>query len=798
METATNWIGGVLVALNPGYLTLSLIRPALDLFRSETVAPNLSALMVLAAAALMVLWWRQRVRPACAALDERIAFLRQCDSPSSFYDKIDQFDALMVRAGFLAHGWSEFIETCLFTRRDGKVNVEISIRPGVFINIDDAEHSGLNVRWFQQMSGIFVGLGLLLTFIGLVAALYFSSSAINLVIDGTRGLSAPDQTKAIQKALAQLLNTATFKFLTSIAGLGCSLVLGTFERKWMAVLEQKFQDLSRELERCTIAVTPEQLANRQHRELSSQTDLLQELPGRLGPEFARALEAAVANALPAVLDAALAPVLGKLDETALAIVNARQEPLHAMVQEFNATITATAGREFRAVAETLSSLPTRLSSAAETLAIIPAQMSGASGDLQRTLAALTHGMEAFQARVVPPVDDQPMKALAAEITGAIDGLRAALAEQAAHREPARDAETVAAFTELSYALSRMEAVLHGNTTAVAALLDSLAANATETSRTLAAETARSVAAMTAATQHLGATLDDALRQLHDRSTRSAGDIAERFLDAARAAQETAAEQAARIEDAITKIAAAGVRAGESVSEAATQASGTLDQRARDAAAEVVGGSQQVLSQFATTVDRLWLHIDTLNRALASVENRIGAHAAALEGVNRSARETESAFTGAARAVGTASAPLTRIGEAMAQSMDTLAHTMGTTVDGLKESQHQGQTLASDLRETLHRLQTVWSQHESRFIGVDDSLSRVLTAIIEHVDAHGAALRDHVVKIDTHLAQTVNNLAGNVEALQETASELNRAVTGIRKIVEALPAPVPASPPHPLD
>ena len=362
MESATSWIGDILGALDPGYLTLGLIRPALDLFRSETVAPNLSALMVVVAVALLIDFRRRRVGPAAAVLDERIAFLQECRSPSAFYDKIDQFDALMMRAPFLAHGWSEFIEACLFTRREGKVNVEVSIRPGVFINLDDAEHAGLHLRWFHHVSGIFVGLGLLLTFIGLVAALYFSSSAINIVIDGTHGLPAAEQTKAIQKALAQLLNTATFKFLTSIAGLGCSLVLAYFQRKWTARLEQKFQELCRELERCTIVVTPEQLANRQYQELGIQSDLLRDLPAQLGPEIARALEQA------------LAPLAAKLDEAGQAIVSAREAPIRAMAEAFSATVAASAGREMRAVADSLSGLPLQIGAAAETLTLLPARM----------------------------------------------------------------------------------------------------------------------------------------------------------------------------------------------------------------------------------------------------------------------------------------------------------------------------------------------------------------------------------------------------------------------------------------
>ena len=780
MESAASWIGDMLSWLNPGYLTLGLIRPALDLFRSETMAPNLSALMVAVAAALLIGFRRRRIGPAAAVLDERIAFLKACRSPSAFYDRIDQFDALMMSAPFLAHGWSEFIEACLFTRREGNVNVEVSIRPGVFISLDEAEHSGLRLRWFHHLSGIFVGLGLLLTFIGLVAALYFSSTAINIVIDGTHGLPAAEQTKAIQKALAQLLNTATFKFLTSIAGLGCSLVLAYFQRDWTARLERKFQELCRELERCTIIVTPEQLANRQHHELTTQSELLRELPEQLGAGFGRALERSLAAALPALLEQALAPVVDKLDETGRAIVNARQAPLHAMAQEFSATVTASAGREIRAVAETLSGLPEQIGAAAETLTALPAQMSAAASDLQRTLEALNRGVEAFQARVVPPADESPVKGLAETLGRALDGLRADLAALAARPDAG-----AARADELSYAVARIEAALHGNAAAIAGLLEGLRGHAAENGRALAEDTARAVAALTDAAGRLGASLESALRQGHERSDRAAAEIAERFLDAAEAARAAAGEQSARIEDAIAKIAAAGVQAGRGVGAAAEAAAETLDRRAQDAAGQVIEGSRQVLGRFAESTDRLSHQIDALGRAMAMVEGRIAGHAAALDGVNRAARDTESALEGSARAVAAAAAPLARSGEAFAHTTQALARSIETTAETLRESQHQGQSLAADLRETLQRLQTVWTQHETRFADTDDSLARILTSIIDHVDAHGAALRDHVVKIDTHLAQTVNNLAGNVEALQETAGEITKAMNIMQKIVEQM-------------
>jgi hypothetical protein len=71
---------------------------------------------------------------------------------------------------------------------------------------------GLNFPVWQALPNYFVGVGLLFTFFGLVAALQFASGAVAADIDEAQG------------ALRNLLAAATFKFMTSICGLFSSIV----------------------------------------------------------------------------------------------------------------------------------------------------------------------------------------------------------------------------------------------------------------------------------------------------------------------------------------------------------------------------------------------------------------------------------------------------------------------------------------------------------------------------------------------------------------------------------------------
>ncbi|MDZ4761753.1 MAG: hypothetical protein SGJ21_11835 [Alphaproteobacteria bacterium] len=73
--------------------------------------------------------------------------------------------------------------------------------------------------WLGFAANMFIGFGLLATFLGLVAALTFAA-------EGMRG----SDSGAMQDALRDLLAAASSKFVTSIAGVGLSILLNILER----------------------------------------------------------------------------------------------------------------------------------------------------------------------------------------------------------------------------------------------------------------------------------------------------------------------------------------------------------------------------------------------------------------------------------------------------------------------------------------------------------------------------------------------------------------------------------------
>jgi hypothetical protein len=73
---------------------------------------------------------------------------------------------------------------------------------------------GLQREFYKALPGYFTSIGLLLTFIGLVAALHFAS----------RGFETGSAELA-KAAILQLLSASSFKFLTSIASLAGALLI---------------------------------------------------------------------------------------------------------------------------------------------------------------------------------------------------------------------------------------------------------------------------------------------------------------------------------------------------------------------------------------------------------------------------------------------------------------------------------------------------------------------------------------------------------------------------------------------
>ena len=148
-------------------------------------------------------------------------------------------------------------------------------RPDDYLGLHALDSRSFPARFFAAAHGYFIGIGLLLTFVGLVAALKFAAA----------GVASPDLAVA-KEALNALLAAASFKFMTSIAGLGSSLVLSAAARCTTYLVESGAQGLAGDLERAMAPIFTECLAYDQLDATRAQLQQLEKIGAALAAPVA--------------------------------------------------------------------------------------------------------------------------------------------------------------------------------------------------------------------------------------------------------------------------------------------------------------------------------------------------------------------------------------------------------------------------------------------------------------------------------------------------------------------------------
>jgi hypothetical protein len=245
--------------------------------------------------------------------------------------------------------WQEFRKTLIF--RDA--TILSSSRPQNFFN---PRNLLVQYDFVRSLPNFFVGLGLLGTFIGLIAALTFS----------TQSLTSADNQEQIKTALNQLLTTAAAKFYISAAGLVASLILSLFIKLTLKHLHGRVHQINDALEERLLFVSEQTIAARQ---LSVQQDSLEELK-LFNTNIAMKIGDAVRTAVQASNDSITAK-LSDIADSFVKLVNASSEGAgkavgEAMKGAFDASLRQ-ASEAIGGIATELNGLPARLTAATDAI-----------------------------------------------------------------------------------------------------------------------------------------------------------------------------------------------------------------------------------------------------------------------------------------------------------------------------------------------------------------------------------------------------------------------------------------------
>lgn len=255
----------------------------------------------------------------------------------SYYEDLNE---RLQAAPLLAPQWEAFKQTLILPLKPNEP-IYYTRRPAFYFNEATVIAPKINLALYQSVPNILVGIGLFFTFIGLVAALWFASE----------GVAAPDVEQA-QQALRDLLHAATFKFVTSIAGLLGSIVFSWREKALIHQLQKRLHILAETLEARLIYLTPEQITSRQLREMSKQTEQLERFNSEFAVSIANALEDTFSDKLVTALQPLSSALSGLVDK----VGGMNQDALERMLQEFSQKLQGAAGEELKQLAASLQEL----------------------------------------------------------------------------------------------------------------------------------------------------------------------------------------------------------------------------------------------------------------------------------------------------------------------------------------------------------------------------------------------------------------------------------------------------------
>ena len=164
--------------------------------------------------------------------------LAQGDSEQAFAENYAVIAQEMEKLPAIGSQWGEFCETLLEPEPgpDGRIKpASNTVRPHVFFNTDDLD---LGPKILTVWPNIFVGVGLTITFLGLISALTEASASMRDVA------GSPE---AVQEVVENLLNVASAKFYASLVALAVSVVL-TLLRFVTARLSKALAQLNAKIE----------------------------------------------------------------------------------------------------------------------------------------------------------------------------------------------------------------------------------------------------------------------------------------------------------------------------------------------------------------------------------------------------------------------------------------------------------------------------------------------------------------------------------------------------------------------
>ncbi|MFK7846329.1 MAG: hypothetical protein AB8G77_13610 [Rhodothermales bacterium] len=269
--------------INLGILVVNIvIWSAGQLTKSES-SPGLVAITLVIALVVISVFFINRTAKQKNAILEMDNLISQYKDVPEFSDGFSQFqnDIREMKTKSepwksLCRSWGEFSETIITDEISDPVVLRNSVRPSTFLNTEDL---GFGTGFYRVYPNAFVSVGLLLTFLGLVAALHEFSQSMSGSASG-----------GMDSAMTNFMQIASAKFIMSLVGLLCSIILTLLIRRRSGGIERALNRVCQKIEERLSFVSLEDIGFRQLKATTEQRDHMREIGFGMVEELRKPLD----------------------------------------------------------------------------------------------------------------------------------------------------------------------------------------------------------------------------------------------------------------------------------------------------------------------------------------------------------------------------------------------------------------------------------------------------------------------------------------------------------------------------
>lgn len=733
----------------------------LDILRHKGVPEILSLGILLLMSHVLIRAWRTW-RP----------FMRQVSACRKSFSNVkdnnldsEQYQHFLsdIKSTYLWDTWKMFSDTLVQTT-EGKLF--LTVNPSAFFSAERFE-GVVQIRRLAKWSGLFVGLGLLFTFLGLVSALSSATQAIQVATS-----NGGQSTEAMQAALKGLLHAATFKFYTSIFGLLASLIVSYVEKYFRREIEDQLRKFLKSVEFLLPIQTPEQLLYDQLQETKETTKQIKafntdisegliKMSGSVATAMYKAITpvhqelsegfSTTSEAVSRAMIAAVDPVrqgldqvgqnLGSMEKTISRSIGEnikvmQEETLNALAGRLNQVVDQQAGAELATMANTLETL-------SHSLTLMKDSLDSGGGAFASTLEAAA----------------RELREGVAGLTEATRAISQNVAQDVTHAQNALQARLRGIGEEMSQALTQMREAM------------------TEASGSVTGQGAQAVAALGKAVEEMAETMRRTASETGDQTARNAQAMNDSLASVLREMRDESARVAEANQHAMERLLQVSSTARENMNAALSKVGDEVSAQGRAAAARLTDGTSSVLNSLTNALESMSSHVQKLSTSLNEADQALSSHGRNVREASNESQAVAAALKAAAGAIQAASSPIVTTQNALAASVHGMEQSLRSLVEGTNAMGRTASAAETSIQQVANGLETSWQQHLGRFQGVDETLAKILRDMLSAMDSNAVKLNQYVQSIDEHLGKAVSQFSDSVTELNEVFED---ALKNIRR------------------